>query len=481
MADNAADRFIAGWTPVLLILLGLTALPLLLVFDRPHGSVLENVKRSGMLRVLTLNGPTTYYHGPNGPQGLEYELLEGFARGLGVELEVMLADSFASILPRLRRGDADVAAAGITVTKEREKLVRFSIPYQEIRQQVVYLRGSKRPREVEELVGRQLEVVAGSSFAERLRELRVEHPGLDWTETSEKGPEELLEEVTEELLELTIADSNLIAVSRQHLPQLGVAFDIQEPEKLAWAFPRDTDDSLSEAASDYLRSLEESGELARLLDRHYGAVRKFNYVNIATYRRRIASTLPAYRAWFEEAGSVSGIDWRLLAAQAYQESQWNPEAVSPTGVKGMMQLTNATAARLNINDRTDPHASILGGAEYLRRSIARVPERIEEPDRTWLGLAAYNIGFGHLEDARVLTQRNGGNPDRWTDVKKHLPLLAKQKWHQQTKHGYARGYEAVSYVTRIRLFYDILRRIDEQEKAGAPRGTPTLDIQAPAI
>ncbi len=466
---------------MLLILLGLAALPLLLVFDRPHGSVLESVRKNGVLRVLTLNGPTSYYRGPNGPEGFEYELLQGFAEQLGVTLEVMLAESFASILPRLRRGDSDLAAAGITVTEEREKLVRFSAPYQEIRQQVIYLRGSRRPREVKDLVGRQVEVVAGSSFAERLRELKVSYPELNWTETSDKGPEELLEEVTDELLEITIADSNLVAVIRQHLPQLGVAFDIQEPEQLAWAFPPDTDDSLQMAASRYLEELRESGELARLLDRYYGAVRKFNYVNIATYRRRIASILPEYRPWFREAEAATGIDWRLLAAQAYQESQWNPEAVSPTGVKGMMQLTQATAERLDIDDRTDPRASILGGAEYLRRSMARIPDRIEEPDRTWLALAAYNIGFGHLEDARVLTQSNGKNPDRWTDVKEHLPLLAKQKWHQKAKHGYARGYEAVSYVTRIRLFYEILRRIDEQEQVSPTDRPPVIDVQPPAL
>jgi len=478
VANSAPQRLLAGWAPILLILLTLAILPLFLVFDRSSLTTnLELLRQNGKLRVLTLNGPTSYYEGVDGPTGLEYELAKGFANRLGVELEMEVAENFGAILPRLKRGDAHLAAAGITVTEERKKIVRFSEPYQEIRQQVAYLRGTNRPKSVEDLIGRDLVVVAGSSFAERLRELKAQYPKLTWTETNEKSVDELLSEVWEGLLELTISDSNILSVLRQYYPQLQVAFDIQTPEPLAWAFPITEDDSIYNAANAYLKDLEQSGELKRLLERYYGAARKFNYVNLARYRERVSSVLPQFEKLFKKAALLTDIDWRLIAAQAYQESQWDPEAVSPTGVVGMMQLTSATAERFNVIDRSDTAESIKAGAQYLRNLKDRLPERITEPDRTWMALAAYNVGLGHLEDARVLTQKNGGNPDIWIDVVQHLPLLSKPKWFKQTQYGYARGHEPVAYVTRIRSFYDILVKM----RPKVPVDPDKLKLNVPAL
>ena len=478
MANSAPQRLLAGWAPILLILLTLAILPLFLVFDRsPLTTNLELLKQNGKLRVLTLNGPTSYYEGVDGPTGLEYELAKGFANSLGVQLEMEVAENFGAILPRLKRGDAHLAAAGITVTEERKKIVRFTEPYQEIRQQVAYLRGTNRPKSVEDLIGRDLVVVAGSSFAERLRELKAQFPKLTWTETNEKSVDELLGEVWEGLLELTISDSNILSVLRQYYPQLQVAFDIQTPEPLAWALPITEDDSIFNAANAYLKDLEQSGELKRLLERYYGAARKFNYVNLARYRERVSSVLPQFEKLFKRAALLTDKDWRLIAAQAYQESQWDPKAVSPTGVVGMMQLTSATAERFNVFDRSDTAESIKAGAQYLRNLKDRLPERIVEPDRTWMALAAYNVGMGHLEDARVLTQKNGGNPDIWIDVVQHLPLLSKPKWFKQTQFGYARGHEPVAYVTRIRSFYDILVKM----RPDIPVNPDKFKLNVPAL
>ena len=157
------------------------------------------------------------------------------------------------------------------------------------------------------------------------------------------------------------------------------------------------------------------------------------------------------------------MDWRLLAAIGYQESHWDRDAVSPTGVRGIMMLTRAAAKDMDIADRKDPEQSIRGGARYLARMLQRIPERVPEPDRTWLALAAYNVGYGHLEDARILTQKNKGNFDRWVDVKESLPLLSQKKWFKQTRYGYARGREPVRYVDNIRTYYDILVWLTEEQ------------------
>jgi len=477
MSTGSTQKLLSSWSTILLVLLTLAVLPLLLVFDRTSvGTTLEKIRESGKLRVIMLNGPTTFYEGPDGLTGIEYDLAKGFADSLGVEMEVEVASTFGSILPRLMRGDAHLAA-GVTITRERKNIARFGPPYQEIKQQVIYLRNTSRPRDLDDLAGRQVEVVAGGSAAELLRELKVKNPKLEWRETSEKNAEELLSEVWEGLLEVTITDSNLISVTRQYYPQLHIAFDLPEPEQLAWAFPAAGDDSLYRAASDYINRLNSSGELARLVERYYGAVQRFNYVNLSTFRRRVASDLPPLEKTFKRAARASALDWRLLAAQAYQESQWDPKAVSPTGVVGIMQLTEATAARYDLDDRADPKLSIQIGARYLKELRNSLPERITEPDRTWLALAAYNIGLGHLEDARILTQKEGGNPDTWVDVKQYLPLLMKPKWYQTTKHGYARGNETVSYVTRIRSFYDVLVKM----RPDAEIDLDKLNFKVPAL
>jgi membrane-bound lytic murein transglycosylase F len=170
----------------------------------------------------------------------------------------------------------------------------------------------------------------------------------------------------------------------------------------------------------------------------------------------VQTRLPRYLDWFKEAADKYQLDWRLLAAMGYQESKWDSGAVSFTGVRGLMQLTEDTAAMMRAGNRLDPRASIFGGAKYLSRLLDTVPPRIEEPDRTWFAVAAYNVGFGHVEDARILTQQQGRNPDRWEDVRDILPLLSQERWYTRTRRGYARGWEPVRYVDNVQAYLNIL-------------------------
>lgn len=458
------------------LLLAASLLPAACGIDRP---LLEQVQHSGMLRVLTLNSSTTYYVGPYGVAGLEHDLVQLFADFLGVQVEFTLVDSASQALTALATGDAHLAAAGLAVTHRRERRFRFGPPVQTVTQQVVYRRGSRRPRDVSELVGRELEVVAESSHAERLRELETSHPDLSWHESSDTTSEELLDLVHERVIELTISDSNLVALNRRLNPELGVAFDISPPQALAWAFRKSADRSLFEAASEFLRRLTEDGTLDVLVDRYYGHTQRFDYVDTRAFRRNLALRFPAYRDIFERAARAHGLDWRLLSAMGYQESHWDPEAVSPTGVRGIMMLTEVTAGQLGVQDRTDPEQSIFGGAAYLSSIRKRIPEHVSEPDRTWLALAAYNVGYGHLLDALELTKLRGGNPGRWVDVRQTLPLLAQKKWYAQTRYGYARGKEPVRYVDSVRRYRDLLATLDGPNQP--PRKLPALSISARAL
>ena len=131
-------------------------------------------------------------------------------------------------------------------------------------------------------------------------------------------------------------------------------------------------------------------------------------------------------------------------------------------------LTRTTAADMGYSNRIDPQNSINGGARYFSILKRRIPQHIAEPDRTWLALAAYNIGLGHLEDARTITQQRGGDPNKWVDVKESLPLLTQKRWYEQLGHGYARGNEALIYVENIRSYYDILVWQTEPNKLKLP-------------
>ncbi len=425
-------------------------------------TVLEQVKNSGELRVLTLNAATSYYDAPNGPTGLEYDLTKKFAEHLGVKLKLHTPDSLNDILDDISNGNAHIAAAGLTITEERKKHVKFTVPYQHITQQLIYKSGNPRPKNIFDTKG-HLEVTANSSHVERLLKLKEKNANLHWYESNNEDNLELMHLVAEELIDYTIGDSNEIALNMRFYPKIRIAFNVSKPQPLAWAFPNSPDNSLFDEANKFILALQKSGELSSIIRRHYGHVDNYDYTGTKTFLRHVSKRLPRYKSKFESSARLNNLDWRLLAAVAYQESHWNQHAVSPTGVRGLMMLTRATAKHLGIKKRTDPNQSIDGGALYIRKLLDRIPSEITEPDRTWMALASYNVGYGHLRDAQIITKKRGGDPNKWIDVKESLPLLRKRRWYKKTRYGYARGNEPVHYVENIRSYYDILAWHEETQ------------------
>jgi membrane-bound lytic murein transglycosylase F len=422
----------------------------------PRMSAVDEIRASGSLKVATVNSPTTYYVGPDGePTGFEYDLVSGLAQQLGVKLELVLASTPPEAIQLALAGKAQMAAAGIGVNPERSAELRFSTPLQEVVPQLVYRAGTPKPKSLADLQG-TLAVVDGGIHAQRLRELKQsEFPELQWQEIPDVESEELLFRVSNGDLDYTVTNSDLLAINQRYYPNLRVAFQVADSQPLAWAFPAGRDDSLYQVANAYIAQLETS-ELSRLQDRYFGHIDQVDSYGALTLANHVESRLPRYRPLFEKVAETVGLDWRLLAAIGYQESHWNPAATSPTGVRGIMQLTHATASLMKIANREDPAQSIDGGARYFRMLLDQLPAEVQEPDRTWLALAAYNIGYGHLLDTRTLVRQQGGDPDRWLDVRERLPLLTQSRWHSKTKYGYARGHEAVTYVGNVRTYYDML-------------------------
>ncbi len=418
---------------------------------------LERILNDGELVVATRNAPTTYYEGRDGLTGFEYELIQGFAEHLGVEPRFVVKDNLGEILPLLEQDEIDIAAAGLTRTEERSGFYLFGSTYQIVKQQVVCRRGGKRPKKIEALEGIELVVPAHTSYVERLTYLKRDYPFLSWREDEQLNTENLLEEVWRKRIACTVADSNIVDINRRYYPELSVQFDISEPEILAWILPKNAE-SLQDAVNDWFEIIEEDGRLVKLQEKYYGFIEFFDYVDIRTYKRRIYKVLPSYRKYFKAAAKHYQFDWTLLAAMSYQESHWNPRARSATGVRGIMMLTLNTAKEMGVQSRFHAEENIWGGARYLKRMQQRLPDTIQEPDRTYMALAAYNVGYGHLMDARELALRLDKNPDSWRDLAEVLPLLSRKKYYKTLKYGYARGYEPVTYVQRIRDYQDILEK-----------------------
>lgn len=458
----------------LFLYIGMAAIIALIILNADRDS-LDKILQRGELVIITRNGPTTYYEGLDGKTGLEYDLAKQFADYLNVNLRIIVPDNLTEMIPMLYGDQADLIAAGLTVTEARKALIRYAPAYQEITQQLIYKRqkGKNPPRSIEDIIGGKLKIVAGSSFEERLSELKQEYPDLRWKSSESLDVEQLLQQVASGVLDYTIVDSNEFELNRRFYPELNAGFDISEPQELAWALRADhSDDKLYQRVGEFFNEIQSNGTLTHLLERHYGYAREFKPVETTLFLAHAQERLPPYRYMFIDAGKTNDIDWRLLAAVAYQESHWVTNAVSPTGVRGMMMITEKTAGQLGVRNRLDARESISAGAHYLKTLKDKIPQDIPEPDRTWMALAAYNVGFGHMEDARKITESQGDDPDKWLDVRKHLPSLSKKKWYQKTKHGYARGWEPVVYVRNIRSYYDILVWMDERDNHRGSHSSP---------
>lgn len=419
---------------------------------------LEQIKAKGELVVLTRNAATTYYESREGHVGVEYDIAKAFADSLGVKVRFVLKDNVSDLFKAVNEAEADLVAAGLTQTKEREINFLFGPTYQMVSQQLVCRRGGKKPKRLEDLTDVNITVPANSSYVEQLKKVKKLHPEIQWQEIVDTDTETLLEDVWLKKVDCTIADSNIVEINRRYFPELSVRFDMTKPEPLAWVMSNNAN-TLRSGLEEWFAEYIASGKLEEVMHRYYGYIERFDFVDARAFQRKIKSHLPKYKKVFITAAAKHKVSWTLLAAQAYQESHWRPYAKSPTGVRGMMMLTQTTARELGIKNRLNSRSSILGGANYLNKLRERLPESVTEPDRTWLALAAYNVGMGHIWDARALAKQRNKNPDLWQELSEVLPLLSKKKYYKHLKYGYARGGEPVNYVKNIRNYQDILEKI----------------------
>lgn len=417
---------------------------------------------TGELVVVSRSAPTTRFIGPDGTYiGFEQDMLELFAKETNLRLNVIESPRFSEIIPSVSRRVVHLAAAGLSATEDREQHVDFGPKYMTVRKAVAYNTENRRPRKLDDLVGQHGGVLRGSSSAVKLRAEAKELPGLKWKEFNAPDVDQLLDLLAEGKLDYVVSDSHVIELSRNFYPNVSIAFSFGEPETIAWALSENADPQLVKQVNEFFEGIERDGTLRILIDRYFGHIRRLNQLDIIAFLSRRETVLPRYSPSFKQAQELTGIDWRLLAALGFQESHWRPLATSPTGVRGLMMLTSATADYLGVKNRLDPHESILAAGRYLLSLKERLPEEVPEPDRTWMALASYNVGLGHLHDARVLARRHELDPNSWINIRKMLPLISRSEHYKTLKHGFARGGEAVILTENVRNYYDILMRYED--------------------
>ena len=442
---------------------------------------LQRILERGDIRIVTHDGPSTYFVDKDGENGLEYLLAEQFAAYLGVNLSLTITRTPSDALDFVRNGQSDIVIGSVKSFHTENPPFLFGPNYQWVARQVLYRASYLRPDSLDDIYPDEIHVVRGTIPEPEFKKIQKTHPDLQWIVHSDKENVDLMEMLENGEILYAVALSNDRVLTRESFPEVRTAFNLTPPQPLAWAIQHSDDYSLLRKLHEFHSKIEKQGVLADLIERFYGPTGFFDYVDSRKFIDKYRKSLPALKAYFRRSGIEHGIDWRLLAALSYQESHWRKDARSHTGVRGLMMLTQVTAKQMGVKNRLDPEQSIEGGAKYLKSLISRIPERIPEPDRTWLALAAYNVGFGHLEDARILTQRDGANPDLWEDVRQRLPLLSQKKWYKKTKHGYARGREPVKFVSKIRKYYNVLVNLTQEERSAKPEFVDTLVISSPVF
>ena len=409
----------------------------------------QAIQERGKLVVGTINHPISYFINGEGESGLEYELSKAFASYLNVELEMRPMESTDTLFDALDEHKIDIAAANLFYQTDKAEHFQLGPSYYSASWQLAYRKGENRPRSLAQ-INDTLVIPESSELVQILKDAQLKHPKLRWRVDKKLTQEELLLQVAEGKIAYTLANSLDISATQQIKPQIAVAFDLTDEMSVHWYLSNNSSNELQSALLDFMNTAIDSGLIANIEEKYFNHFRQFDYMDTKSYLNSIEAILPKFEPLFTK--HKGNLDWRLLAAIAYQESHWNPDATSPTGVRGMMMLTKDTAERMKITDRTDPEQSIKAGSEYLHWLIEQIPDSINNDDRIWFALAAYNMGLGHLLDARRLTKSLGGNADNWLDVKKNLPLLAEKRYYTNLKYGYARGYEAVQYVENIRRY-----------------------------
>ncbi len=427
------------------------------VFEKSaEDTSLRYILKKGEITLITQNNAHCFYIYRDQPAGFEYELAKAFADHLGVKLRVQIIEKWEDLIPALKNSRGAFIAASMTASPERKKNAAFSDGYMRVRQHIIVNKKNQFIQNKEDLAGRTVHVRKYTPYEEQLKELQARGINLKIALDEDIATEELIRNVARDEIEVTVAYSNVAYLNRRYYRRVTVTGAIGEYESLVWAVDKNAL-SLADRINSFFKTIKANGKFAEIYNRYYSGIDSFDNFDINNFYAMMQIRFPLYSQTIKDASAQYGFDWRLIAAQAYQESHFDPLAQSHAGAHGLMQITEQTAFSLGFMDIYDPEQSIYAGVRHLK-NLYNSYDRASGLDRLLIALAAYNIGEGHIMDARDLAVKKNLNPNNWASLSRVLPLLSEQRYYSRTKYGYCRGIEAVNYINQIMNYYDILKK-----------------------
>ena len=421
-----------------------------------ESSKLKQIKSNGILRIALVADPPHYFPSKVKKRGYDFELVSHYATSIDVELEIIKTNTSDEIIFLLNQGKVDIGILGSSPEFD-QKNIKNVVTYNNSKWYVIGNRANRQlPKSIDSIEPNTMIVANGSNASFILHSIEEDYSSLLWDELKNTNVRSILERINENHSKISIISEDIYVYYQYLFPETKKIFVLPIKYPSRWLVKNNNNLSFLYSINSFFNKYKQNGKLEKIGKTYYEHLNAFDYVDIRYYLKRIDKKLPKYKKYFVEAAKNSTLDARIIAAVSYQESHWNRKARSPTGVRGMMMLTLDTAKRVGVKNRLNAKQSIFGGAKYLKILYESLSNTIKEPDRLWFTLAAYNIGLGHVEDARTITKSQGDNPNSWIDVEKHIPKLSQKKWYKKTKYGFARGHESIEFVKRVRRYYDIL-------------------------
>jgi len=427
---------------------------------------LPQIKQRQKLYALTGYSATSYFIYKGRPMGYEYELLTRLADHLGLELEILIEDNLEQLFRRLNKGESDIIAYGLTITGDRKDLVKFTDYLFTTRQVLVQRKPDKwkqmKLHEIDEklvrsplqLIGKKVQVKKASSYEERLKNLSEEIGGkIDVIEAGgDSTTEQLMEAVSTGKIDYTVADQHIALINQAYYQNLDVQTPLSLPQRIAWAVRKKSPKLLNEV-NDWIRKMKKETDYYVIYNKYFKNRRAFVHRAKSPYFSVTGGRISEYDDILKEQSKILDWDWRLLASLIYQESQFRNNASSWTGAVGLMQLLPHIGHEFGAKNLRNPRENIRAGVEYLHWLDVYWQDQINDHDeRIKFVLASYNVGLGHVQDARRLAEKYGKSAIIWTDsVEKYIVLLSEEKYYNDelVEFGYCQGLEPYNYVREI--------------------------------
>jgi membrane-bound lytic murein transglycosylase F len=404
--------------------------------------------------VLTTESPLIYSRSKNGEAfGIDHDLLQSFAKTYGLTLRYEKRSTEQAVLEALARGEGDIAAARLRTPLSSEG---FQVgPAYEDTYLSLYCHDRLRVSNIQDLRKKTVALLEKDDFQGLSTRLQILNPQIKVQVVSDIKTRDLLAHISKKKSDCVIVENMSGDFYSRQFKQIEKVSVVSAPYSLSWILAP-AHSQLARLMSVWFKQAARNDKIMEVHDRYGNYLEELDHRDVQKFLRMIESTLPTYKKNFRSAGAEHRLPWELIASVAYQESHWNPEAQSYTGVRGIMQLTTSTALYLGIEDREDPTQSIQGGAKYLRYLLSLQPKNLNSKDQLALALAAYNIGWAHLKDAQSLAVQMGKNPYSWRHLREILPLLEEPEYAKDLRYGGARGNETVAFVERVKSFYNLL-------------------------